>query len=216
MASSLIKLSPPRKIHISEQTRSQLRKPYNIVKHDAGSKDPMLKQYNIETYLISPEDPAETKPNKASPNQLKRLSVVSEGQNQAETGEDNEMKTEKSEQTNKKQMVTTQKSFIEEVKEAALNEPTVENNNNVKGVESANFKQNVRRGSLIPNNNLGRRLSGNPNRYQRNLSERRYTPDVKRRTAFMDNHIHRYHERLKETEMEVKETINNMPLSKYE
>lgn len=49
------------------------------------------------------------------------------------------------------------------------------------------------------------------------VRERRNTPsDVKRRTAFMDNNINRYQERLKNTEISMKNAIETMPLSKYE
>lgn len=77
--------------------------------------------------------------------------------------------------------------------------------------------------------NLERRISGIPNqtlRLQRRsgsnsnverIRERRVTPgDVQRRTAFMDNNIHRYHERLRDTDTAMKKAIETMPLAKYE
>lgn len=81
------------------------------------------------------------------------------------------------------------------------------------------------------NPNLGyieKRVSGNMNTPHRltngrrsgtstNVRERRNTPsDVKRRTAFMDNNINRYQERLRNTDVSMKNAIETMPLSKYE
>lgn len=66
----------------------------------------------------------------------------------------------------------------------------------------------------ITNTYLSRRISGNPNRSK--MSERRSTSDFKRRTAFMDNTINKYHERIKETEEKIINEIKAMPLSKYE
>lgn len=49
------------------------------------------------------------------------------------------------------------------------------------------------------------------------VKERRITPsDTKRRTAFMDNNIKRYQERLANTDISMKSAIETMPLSKYE
>lgn len=63
---------------------------------------------------------------------------------------------------------------------------------------------------------ISRRPSGHPVLTNR-LSGRRITPgEVKRRTAFMDNNINRYNERLKKTDENMKKAIENMPLSKYE
>lgn len=70
-----------------------------------------------------------------------------------------------------------------------------------------------------------RRVSGSPSlaHYQRRTSgnirfstDRRLTNERKRRTAFMNNNIKRYYERLEETNKELEETIENMLLSKFE
>lgn len=89
----------------------------------------------------------------------------------------------------------------------------------------------LRRPSGNPNlGNFDRRMSGNPNltalRNQRRsggsitverIRERRNTPgEVQRRTAFMDNNINRYHERLRKTDISMRKAIETMPLSKYE
>ncbi|XP_044270269.1 adenylate cyclase type 2-like isoform X2 [Tribolium madens] len=73
-------------------------------------------------------------------------------------------------------------------------------------------------------NSTERRISGNPGgQYQRRPSgntrfstDRRLTNERKRRTAFMNNNIKRYKERLEETNKELEDTIENMLLSKYE
>ncbi|XP_001812566.2 adenylyl cyclase X E isoform X1 [Tribolium castaneum] len=72
-------------------------------------------------------------------------------------------------------------------------------------------------------NSTERRISGNPGYYQRRPSgnarfstDRRLTGDRKRRTAFMNNNIKRYKERLEETNKELEDTIENMLLSKFE
>mgnify|MGYP005984284309 FL=1 len=77
----------------------------------------------------------------------------------------------------------------------------------------------------FPNSNE-RRISGNPGMgvFQRRVSgnvristDRRLTGnDRKRRTAFMNNNIKRYKQRLEETNRELEETIENMLLSKFE
>lgn len=92
----------------------------------------------------------------------------------------------------------------------------------------------LRRPSGNPNlTNFDRRMSGNPNITTiRNhtakrrsggsitverIRERRNTPgEVQRRTAFMDNNINRYHERLRNTDVSMRNAIETMPLSKYE
>lgn len=67
-----------------------------------------------------------------------------------------------------------------------------------------------------------RRFSGNNtlsfiHRRSSAVNDRRLTPsDRKRRTAFMNNNIKRYKERLEETNNELEETIEKMRLSKYE
>lgn len=43
-----------RKVHITKQTRDLLRKSYNITPCAEGYTDPVLSQYNIETFLVSP------------------------------------------------------------------------------------------------------------------------------------------------------------------
>lgn len=58
---------------------------------------------------------------------------------------------------------------------------------------------------------LQRRNSG----HQINIGKR-YSNVIPRRTAFMDNNIHRYQERLRETDERIKGAIENMPLTKYE
>ncbi|XP_022904809.1 adenylate cyclase type 2 isoform X2 [Onthophagus taurus] len=46
----------PGKVHITKQTKDQLRQNYIIEPSDAGQKDEILAQNNIETYIISPEE----------------------------------------------------------------------------------------------------------------------------------------------------------------
>lgn len=61
-----------------------------------------------------------------------------------------------------------------------------------------------------------RRQSGNP-QIHRKGNLRRFTPgDIQRRTAFMNNHINQYHDRLKTTDRSMQEAIEKMPLTKYE
>lgn len=86
----------------------------------------------------------------------------------------------------------------------------------------------LRRPSGNPNlGNIERRVSGiviTPHRLTNgrrsgtiSVRERRSTyGDVKRRTAFMDNNINRYHDRLRNTDISMKKAIETMPLSKYE
>lgn len=84
----------------------------------------------------------------------------------------------------------------------------------------------LRRPSGIPNlGNIEKRVGGSigaphrlPNgRRSGTVRERRNTPsDVKRRTAFMDNNINRYQERLRNTDISMEKAIETMPLSKYE
>lgn len=86
----------------------------------------------------------------------------------------------------------------------------------------------LRRPSGNPNlGNIEKRVSGSvaaPHRLPNgrrsgtiSVKERRNTlGDVKRRTAFMDNNINRYHERLRNTDISMKNAIETMPLSKYE
>lgn len=41
-------------VHITKQTRDLLEKPYNIIPCAEGATDPVLKQHDIETFLVSP------------------------------------------------------------------------------------------------------------------------------------------------------------------
>ncbi|KAK9693464.1 Adenylyl cyclase N-terminal extracellular and transmembrane region [Popillia japonica] len=43
------------KVHITGQTKAQLKKQYNIELSDAGTRDPELQKHRIDCYLISPE-----------------------------------------------------------------------------------------------------------------------------------------------------------------
>lgn len=81
-----------------------------------------------------------------------------------------------------------------------------------------NDQRNVRRDSKYISNNhqANKRYSMMPPRVLFNRTNRRSTADSKRRTAFMDNNIHRYQERLIETENNIRQEIDNMPLSKRE
>lgn len=75
-----------------------------------------------------------------------------------------------------------------------------------------NIEKRVSISAITPHRLTNGRRSGTIS-----VKERRSTlGDVKRRTAFMDNNINRYHDRLRNTDISMKNAIETMPLSKYE
>lgn len=217
-----------RKVHITQQTRDLLEKSYDITPCNEGETDPMLKQHNIKTFLVSPVSfffvaiacfycfcflkpvdvsgsPPPPPPPMPRNGSVKRLEDIEEAGSSASSTDER---------------------------------PSVIYDNH-----------NQRKSTILPNGNADfdlpsqrrdsmflRRPSGNPilthiekrvggsvsarhtnGRRSGTIRERRSTPsDVKRRTAFMDNNINRYQERLRNTDINMKNAIETMPLSKYE
>nr|CAI5842103.1 unnamed protein product [Callosobruchus analis] len=74
IANKMESCGSPGKVHITNKTKELLTKQYNIISTNRGETEAQLKQYNLQTFLISPSSeytnellPPETIPRKTSP-----------------------------------------------------------------------------------------------------------------------------------------------------
>ncbi|KAI4469490.1 adenylate cyclase type 1 [Holotrichia oblita] len=156
------------KVHITGQTKEQLKKQYRIELSDAGTRDPELKKHQIDCYLISPE-----------PNTHQYTNGTVNGVSE----------------------------------ELPLNVSRLPDHHYANGTVSEGRRpsQYIRRGSVAPNRPSNRNAAANIG------GRRRFTPNtLSRRTPFMDNNLSRFHERLQQTDRQMEEAVQTMPLSKYD
>ncbi|VEN34887.1 unnamed protein product [Callosobruchus maculatus] len=204
IANKMESCGSPGKVHITNKTKELLKKQYNIIATNRGETEAQLKQYNLQTFLISPSSeyanellPPETILRKASPRSSlfkKQKSLPNDLDRLQETGVAKSV-NERS---------RTREVGSDELDERAHSLTIIERNNTFGDLSEVGSARS----------SYKRRYSNNPAKNPR-ISERQALSGVKRRTAFMDNNIKRYVERSEAINKEMEEAIDNISFSKY-
>jgi adenylate cyclase len=211
----------PGMVHITKETKERLRKEYNIVpskKIVNGERTFLIQPFpnkEIESNgkLVGPKEELEESNDTDSPNSKRRTSIFIKRPSTVPKDLNNVVKLNS-------QTSTSSRSFS-----LLSNYRALQENRETSEIKNQTNDPSVGKRHTFPST-TERRYSGNPNlgQYQRRPSgnvrystDRRLTAsDRKRRTAFMNNNIKRYKERLEETNKELEATIESMLLSKFE
>uniref|UniRef100_V5G4W0 adenylate cyclase n=1 Tax=Anoplophora glabripennis TaxID=217634 RepID=V5G4W0_ANOGL len=194
----------PGKVHITNTTKALLEKPYLIHSTDKGETVQQFKQYDLQTFLVSPSE-----------NNEGNRTVLFPEPNGTVTSQRRSSLFKK-----QRQGLGNGTILLTQLQNASIQEDEEK--------DPATAYLTVTKGSLISslssideNGNTNdrlykRRISNGPHRNSKLTDDRRSTADLKRRTAFMNNNIKRYAERTVAVNKEMEKTIANITYSKYE
>ncbi|XP_074042743.1 adenylate cyclase type 2 isoform X2 [Leptinotarsa decemlineata] len=189
----------PGKVHITDTTKNLLKKEYNIVSTDKGENVPIFKERGIQTYLISPSNPRNSRyENDMTCNRgmKPRLSKFS------------------------KQTSLPNGVWLSQMQRSISmsNEELIgrRDNQQLTIIEEANNMRAVYERTDSGTDKIFKKRVSNNSASMSIIEARRSTNTIKRRTAFMNNSIKRYSERTEAVNEEMEETINSISFSKYQ